>query len=116
FEVGVKNQLIGKIDYLAVPVLANMHLLPSRNLILSIGFLSAFNIQAIQEHPEPIGGCDFGYISDLSDFTNDLSFSGMVGIAFTIFKTPQFEVISSLKYYQGFTNTYSGIAVGIDRN
>lgn len=41
FEEGVKNELTGKIDYLVVPLLANIHMLQSRKLIFTFGLLPA---------------------------------------------------------------------------
>lgn len=115
FEEGVKNRLIGKVDYLAIPLSANIYLLKSRKLITTFGLFGAYNIKAVQEHPEPIGGCEIFYIPEFSDFTKDYLVSGIFGISYKILENEKIELISSLKYYQGFTNTFDAIFINLDR-
>lgn len=119
FEEGVKNQLVGKIDYLAIPITANIHFLKSRKLITTLGLLGAYNIKAVQDHPEPIGGCYIFYIPDLTDFIKNYSVSGIIGLGYKVFETEKVELISSIKYYQGITNTfnnpYTDTSLNIDR-
>ncbi len=107
FEEGVKNELIGKIDYLTIPVTANIHFLKSRKLITTFGLLGAYNIKAVQDYPEPIGGCEIYYIPDLTDFTRKYSISGIIGIGYKFFENDKVELISNIKYYQGLTNTFN---------
>ncbi len=106
FEEGVKNQLVGKIDYLTIPVSANIHFLESRKLIATFGLLGGYNIKSVQDYPEPIGGCEIYYSPDLSSSTQDFSISGIVGLGYKVFENENIELISSLKYYQGLTNTF----------
>jgi hypothetical protein len=119
FKPGVKNELIGKFDYLAVPIIANLHLLKSRKMIISIGLLGAFIIKAGQDYPERIGGCDLGYVSNLSLVTEKFSCLGIIGAGYKIFEKNKFELISYLKYYHGLSNTYKEAAenpfINIDR-
>ncbi len=106
FEDGVKNQLVGKVDYLTIPVSANIHLLNSRKLITTFGFLGGYNIQAIQDYPEPIGGCEIYYIPNLKSNSQEFSLTGIVGIGYKIFETDKIELIPMFQYHQGLTNTY----------
>ena len=119
FEEGVKNQLVGKIDYLTIPVSANMHFLKSRKLIATFGLLGGYNIKAVQDYPESIGGCEIYYIPDLTSFTQEFSLSGIVGIGYKIFENDKIELIPMVKYFQGLTNTfknpYPGSSLNIDR-
>ncbi len=107
FEKGVKNQLVGKIDYLTIPVSANIHLLKSRKLIATFGLVGGYNIKAVQDYPEPIGGCEIYYIPDLTSYTQEFSLIGIVGIGYKIFENDKIELIPMVKYYQGLTNTYN---------
>lgn len=119
FEEGVKNQLVGKIDYLSIPLAVNLHLLKSRKLIATLGLLSGFNINAIQDYPEPIGGCEIYYLPDLSSVTQDFSLSGIIGIGYKVLETNRVELIPTFKYYQGLSNIYKNprpdISLDIDR-
>jgi hypothetical protein len=81
FEEGVKNQLVGKIDYLAIPISANIHLLKSRRLITSFGLIGAYNIKAIQDYPKPIGGCEIYYEPDLTKTIKLHSVYGNIGVS-----------------------------------
>jgi hypothetical protein len=107
FEEGVKNQLVGKVDYLTIPVSANIHILKSRKLITTFGLLGGFNIKAVQDYPEPIGGCEIYYTTDLTSSIQDFSISGIIGIGYEIFENDKIELISMLKYYKGLTNNYN---------
>lgn len=107
FEEGVKNQLVGKIDYLTIPASVNLHFLNSRKLIATFGLLGEYNVKAVQDYPEPIGGCEIYYISDLSSLTQNFSMSGIVGLGYKIFESDKVELISSVKYYQGLTNSFN---------
>lgn len=119
FEEGVKNELVGKFDYLAIPLSVNIHLLKSRKLIATFGLLGAYNIKAVQEHPERIGGCSIYYIPDLSDRTQDNSLSGIVGIGYKILEIEKFEIIPTIRYFHGlnnsFKNPYTDIPLKIER-
>lgn len=119
FEEGVKNELTGKYDYLSIPITINIHFLQSRKLITSFGILGAYNIKAIQDYPVPIGGCVISYIPNMADRTRDYSFSGIISIGYKIIEIDHCELITSLKYYQGLTNSfknpYHNIELSIDR-
>jgi len=119
FMEGLKNQLVGKTDYLTMPISANIHFLKSRKLIATFGLMGGYNIKAVQDYPESIGGCEIYYIPDLSSSTQDFSISGIVGLGYKIFDSDKFELISSVKYYQGLTNSYKNpyadIPLNIDR-
>jgi len=106
FDEGVKNELVGKFDYLSMPITASLYWLKSRKLITNFGLLGSFNIQAAQDHPEPRGGCEFYYIPDLTASTQKYSISGIIGIGYTVFNNDKIEIASMIKYYQGLTNTY----------
>lgn len=107
FEEGVKNELVSKIDYLTIPITVNIHFLKSRKLITTFGLLGAYNIKAVQDYPKRIGGCYIYYIPDLTDFTRKYSISWTMGLGYKIFEDENVELISSIKYYQGITNTFN---------
>jgi Outer membrane protein beta-barrel domain len=107
FKEGVKNELVGKFDYLTIPISANIHLLKSRKLIATFGLLGGYNIKAAQDYPKPIGGCKIYYISDLAPSTKKYSISGMFGIGYKILENDKFELVSNVKYYQGFSNSFN---------
>ena len=118
-ENGEGIDLVGKFDYLSIPVLANVHLLKSRKLILSIGLLGEYNFKAVQDYPRVHGGCEYYYFPDLSDVTKEYSFSAIAGIGYKVLEKDKFELITALKYYHGLTNTYQlpqpDIHISIDR-
>jgi Outer membrane protein beta-barrel domain len=107
FKEGVKNELVGKIDYLTIPISANIHLLKSKKLMATFGLVGGYNIKAAQDYPRAIGGCKIYYISDLAPSTKKYSISGIVGIGYKILENDKFELISNVKYYQGFSNSYN---------
>jgi hypothetical protein len=119
FEEGVKNELIGKIDYLMIPLSVNIHVLKSRKLIATFGISGACNIKAVQDYPEPIGGCYIYYIRDLTPFIREYSINGIAGIGYKIIENEKYELISTFKYYQGLTNSfnnpYTDIQLNIER-
>ena len=106
FEEGLKNQLVGKIDYLTIPISVNTHFLKSKKLIATVGLMGGFNVKAVQDYPKPIGGCEIYYIPDLSSSTQDFSISGIVGLGYKIIDNNKLELISYFKYYQGLTNSF----------
>lgn len=105
FEEGVKNQLVGKIDYLTIPISANIHLLKSRRLITSFGLIGAYNIKAVQDYPNPIGGCLIYYEPDLTKTRKQYSVYGNIGIGYKLLDNDKIELISYIRYFQGLTNT-----------
>ncbi|MBK8830777.1 MAG: PorT family protein [Saprospiraceae bacterium] len=118
-ENGEGIDLVGKFDYLSIPVIANVHLLKSQKLILSIGLLGEYNLKAVQDYPQAHGGCEIYYIPDLSDFTEEYSFSAIAGIGYKVLEKDKFELITALKYYHGLTNSFQlsqpDIHISIDR-
>lgn len=119
FDEGVRNELVGKFDYLAIPLSVNIHLLKSRKFIATLGLLGAYNIKAVQEHPEQIGGCYIYYIPDLSDRTQDYSLSGIVGMGYKILESRKIEIVPAIRYFHGLTNSfknpYTDIPLNIER-
>lgn len=106
FGEGSKNELIGKIDYHAIPILANIHFLKSRKIIVSLGFLASFNSKAIQESYLNIGDKEVYSTSRISEYTKDKAYFGIVSAGFKLFENDKVELISSIKYYQGLTDIY----------
>jgi hypothetical protein len=105
FEEGVKNELVGKIDYLMVPIAFNMSWGKSKRFFTSIGFYGGYNIKAFNDFPEPIGGCMIAYQEDLSFIYKDFMLGGMVGAGYKILDTESYQLNSTVKYYQGLSNT-----------
>lgn len=116
FEDGVKNQLVGKIDYLIIPATVNIHILKSQRLTATFGFYGAYNIKAVQDYPDPIGGCEIYYIEDLKDLTCNFSFGGIAGLGYKIIKNDKLQLIPMIKYYQGLCNSYNNPYPGVDIN
>jgi hypothetical protein len=104
FDESVKNQLLGKIDYLSIPISANFHLLESRRLITSFGLIGGYNIKAVQDYPNPIGGCKIYYEPDLTRTIKQYSVFGSIGIGYELRSNDKFELISNIRYVQGLTN------------
>lgn len=107
FEEGVKNELVGKIDYLILPLSSNFYIGRRNKLIITIGAYGGWNINAKQEYPEIIGGCEIYYPEDISNVTQKYMFGGLFGIGYNIYQNEKIEIKSMLKYYQGISNTMS---------
>ena len=116
FEEGVKNQLTGKIDYLIIPATVNIYLLKSKRLTTTFGFYGAYNIKAVQDYPEPIGGCYIYYIEDLKDLTCNFNIGGIAGLGYKIIKNDKLQLIPMMKYYQGLCNSYNNPYPGVNIN
>lgn len=106
FEEGVKNALTGKVDYLIIPVLLDLYFGKTKKLQTSLGIYGGYNIKAVQDYPEPIGGCKIYYSPDLSGTTTDFSFGGIVGVGYKVFENDKFQITPMFKYYQGISNTF----------
>jgi len=107
FEDGVKNELVGKLDYILLPISLNYNLGKSNRIITTIGVYGGMNVNAIQDYPEPIGGCEIYYTRDISNVTRKLIFGGLVGLGFKLYESEKIVLKSMLKYYQGFSNSMS---------
>ena len=105
FEEGVKNELVGKLDYFILPISLNLSLGKSNRFIATIGMYGGINVNAAQDYPEPIGGCKIYYPRDVSDVTQKYVFGGLVGMGFKIYENEKIEFKSMIKYYQGLSNT-----------
>ena len=106
FEEGVKNELKGKIDYMIIPLSLNVNIGRSNKFLTTLGLYGAYNSRAIQDYPEPIGGCKIYYIRDLTDYTNNYYIGGLIGMGYRIFDNDKLQINSMLKYYQSLSNTY----------
>ncbi len=104
FGEGVRNRLVGKLDYLMVPLAANLHLGKSQRLIATLGLYGAFNIKAIQDVPDPIGGCKIGYVENLSHITASFMMGGIAGLGYKIFASDRLEMTVMARYLQGLSN------------
>lgn len=104
FEPGVRNLLVGKVDYLAVPLQVNFHLLQSRDLVFSLGTWIGYNIKAKQDYPKAIGGCQLLYIEDLSSVTKDFSTNAQIALKYRILERSKYNIYIGTKYFHGLTN------------
>ena len=104
FKEGVKNELVGKIDYLAIPISVNIHFFKSRKLVSTFGLLGAYNIKAVQDYPKPIGGCEIYYTPDLTNVLKRHSIIGIIGLGYIILENDIIELTTNIKFYQGLTN------------
>jgi len=115
FEEGVKNELAGKLDYLIIPLALNVNFGRSNKILTTAGIYGAYNIKAVQDYPEPIGGCLIYYIEDLSDYTYDYTLGGIIGAGYRIFENDKFQINSMIKYYQGLKNASKVEEIDIKR-
>jgi hypothetical protein len=115
FEEGVKNELAGKLDYLIIPLALNVNFGRSNKILTTAGIYGAYNIKAVQDYPEPIGGCKIYYIEDLSDYTYDYTLGGIIGAGYRIFENDKFQINSMIKYYQGLKNASKVEEIDIKR-
>lgn len=107
FEEGMKNELVGKLDYILIPISVNFNLGKSNRLITTIGAYGGMNVNAVQDYPEPIGGCAIYYAENISSVTSKLIIGGLVGIGFKIYESEGMVLKSMLNYYQGLSNSMS---------
>lgn len=107
FEEGVKNELVGKLDYLILPVSINFHIGKRNKFITTIGVYGGWNINASQDYPEIIGGCEIYYPKDISNATQKYIFGSLLGVGYNIYQNEKIEIKSLLKYYLGISNTMS---------
>jgi hypothetical protein len=115
FEEGVKNELVGEIDYLIVPLTLNFNFSKSKRILTSLGVYGAYNIRAIQDYPEPVGGCAIYYIPDLSDYTEKYSVGAIIGAGYRVFNKEKLEINTIVKYYQGLRNASKVDDIKINR-
>ncbi|MBT7827156.1 MAG: PorT family protein [Bacteroidetes bacterium] len=102
----VKNEVVGKLNYLVVPATINTHLGKSKRFIANFGIYGAVNIKAVQDIPdEIIGGCAIGYIDNLRRFTKRFGVGGILELGYEVYRHDKFQVNTLVKYYQGFSNT-----------
>lgn len=104
FEEGVKNELVGKIDYLTIPIRTNIHLLKSKRLMASFALIGAYNIKAAQDYPTPIGGCLLYHATGLTKSIQQYSLYGSVGVGYKCLDGDKFELVPHIRYFQGLTN------------
>lgn len=96
FPEGVKNRLVGKIDYLILPLEMKYHFGNARKFYTTIGLLVGYNIKAVQDYPERIGGCEIYYFPDISGSVDDFGLGGNVGLGYTIFSNEILEVLTEV--------------------
>ncbi|KAA3621895.1 MAG: PorT family protein [Bacteroidetes bacterium] len=96
FPEGVENLLVGKIDYLIMPLEIKYYLGKTNRLYTSLGLLIGYNIKAVQDIPERIGGCDFGYASDISGSVDDFGIGGNLGLGYTIFSNEMWDIVTEI--------------------
>ena len=102
-EVREQNQAGRKIDYLAVPVLANLKLLKPGKLIASMGLAGAYNTRAVSGYPNSNDACTAHRKNDLRSKTRAFALYGIVGLGYELIYRNKIEVIPNLRYYQGLT-------------
>lgn len=107
FAEGEKNELVGKLDYMVIPVSARFNIGTSNRLVLSLGIYGGMNIKAAQDYPEQIGGCETYYPKDLTNSTSQFMFGGSLGVGVKMYENEKIKVHSLLKYYQGLSNSMS---------
>lgn len=107
FEEGVKNELVGQLDYLIMPLVLTYGLGKSNRLVTTVGFYGGMNVNATQNYPEPIGGCKIYYARDISNARSKVILGGIVGFGFKLYEDQNISLYSLLKYYQGFSNSMS---------
>ncbi|MCI5058198.1 MAG: PorT family protein [Flavobacteriales bacterium] len=103
FDEGVKNELIRKIDYIMLPTLVNFFIDKNKKLYGTLGIYNGLNINAVQEFPDPIGGCEIYYAKDLTNRSKHL-IGGTVGMGYRIHHRDRINTNINIKYHQGFNN------------
>ena len=96
FPEGVKNRLVGKIDYLILPLEVKYHFGKANKLYTSLGILFGYNIKAVQDYPDRIGGCEIYYLPDISDSVDDFGIGGNVGLGYTVFSNDVWAVATEI--------------------
>lgn len=104
FEEGVKNELVGKLNYQIVPVLFNLYIGKTNKFWTSIGIYNGLNGKAAQDYPKQIGGCLKGYPKDISSSTKKYVVGGIIGLGYHFFEKDNFQLSSRIKYFQGINN------------
>lgn len=104
FADGVKNELVGMLDYILIPLSLNLNLGKSHRFITMLGVYGGVNIQAAQDHPEILGGCSIYYPMDLSHVTQKRVFGGLIGVGYKVIDTEKFALKPLLRYTQGISN------------
>ncbi len=104
FKDGVKNELVGKLDYLILPIALNIYIGKSNKFFTTIGLYNGVNMKAAQDYPDQIGGCEIYYPKDISNVTQKYLFGGMFGFGYKFFENDKINLNSIIRYYQGFNN------------
>jgi hypothetical protein len=114
FEEGVKNKLVGKFDYLSLP-LSVIYFLGKKNRIgIHAGTYLAFNLRAVQQHPEPIGGCLIYYVPDLKHVTQEVNFGFHLAASTRISERNKSELRMKLTYIKGLSNSFKNTNPGVN--
>ncbi|MEM7368669.1 MAG: porin family protein [Bacteroidota bacterium] len=101
-QEGVTNQLITKLDYLSLPLIANLHLGSKKRLFFSGGIYGAYKIRAVRHHKERIGGCRISDFGINSKDVRDVSGGAIVGIGYRVIEMERVQVETKLQGWKSF--------------
>lgn len=100
YPEGVENLLIGKLDYVTLPLSVNFHFDKKRRLYTGLGTYFAFNLFAKQDFAPPRGGCQIFYPEDIQGSIYNLYVGAMASIGYKFFDNEYFHFDALLKYYR----------------
>lgn len=102
-----KNELIGKLDYIIMPLLLEIRLGKKKKILTSLGIYGGYNIKAVQDYPYQNYECGPYYFPDISASTPDFTAGTIFGIGYRIFKTETFQLNANIKcYFEHTDNTW----------
>ncbi len=107
FLIGPENMLVGKFDYLVIPISFNRNLGKRNQFVAGIGIYVGYNLKAVQDYPERDQFGSVYYEPDLTELTNKSMFGASVNFGYKLYTDEKIELITQLKYYQGISNIAS---------
>ena len=103
FPEGEPNKIVVKRDYVIVPLNVLYGIGPNNNIKGTLGLFGAYNVKAIQDYPEPIGGCNIGHPRDLTNNTEQFYLGLLTGLSYVVFSNEILEIELGLEYYKNLT-------------
>jgi len=103
FPEGEEHNIVIKRDYLIIPLNLMYGIGSTNNWKLSLGLYGAYNVKAIQDYPEPIGGCNRGYPRDITGNTERFYLGFSTGIYYIVFSNELFEINLGVDYFKNLT-------------
>lgn len=108
YPESIENKLIGELDYVALPLTAKLSIGKNNRFFVFLGGYGAYNINARQRYPDPLGGCQIYYPSNIRDNVYDAHFGAIAGVGFKLIDNDNLTLDANAKYYHslGGINDY----------